>query len=286
MEDIRMGRDTSRFRQKEMNEKERGKLTQSESVTENPKIIIPLYKLTFNIYEKRSLEQCLNILSCYKVIFVKPVSIDISKLRRMYPQTEEVSFDDNFFMGIEGYNRLMLSEVFYRRFLDTKYILIYQLDAYTFRDELAEWCEKGYDYIGAPWLRRPIYEKPIISSIMSRIGKYHEKKGQLHKQMLYDKVGNGGFSLRKVESHYEAARQYKTRINFLLSQPRSHLYNEDVFWATVPWFKYPDSMEALQFAFDKYPDYCYKLTSGRLPFGCHSWYKRKMKRFWKPIIGF
>jgi hypothetical protein len=36
-----------------------------------------------------------------------------------------------------------LSASFYERFLDTKYILIYQLDAFVFKDELQEWCDKG-----------------------------------------------------------------------------------------------------------------------------------------------
>jgi len=66
-----------------------------------------------------------------------------------------------------------------------------------------------------------------------------------------------------------------------------HLYNEDVFWATVPDFNYPSVSEALTFAFDKYPAYCYSLTNRQLPFACHAWYKRKkMKHFWQPIIGF
>lgn len=49
-------------------------------------------------------------------------------------------------------------------------------------------------------------------------------------------------------------------------------------------FTYPDYMEALQFSFDKYPSLCYKLNNNQLPFGCHSWYKRRMKDFWFPII--
>src|SRR6185312_14561683 len=55
-----------------------------------------------------------------------------------------------------------------------KYILFYELDAWVFRDELNYWCTKGYDYIGAPWLD---------SSTKQIVG-----------------VGNGGFSLRKVNS--------------------------------------------------------------------------------------
>ncbi len=62
-------------------------------------------------------------------------------------------------------------------------------------------------------------------------------------------------------------REQADRINFYLAQDRHHLYNEDVFWATeATGFIYPEAMEAIRFAFDKYPAYCYKLTGGQLPF--------------------
>ena len=51
------------------------------------------------------------------------------------------------------------------------------------------------------------------------------------------------------------------------------------FWATeANGFTYPKVKEAIRFSFDKYPSYCYKLNNWQLPFGCHSWYKRKMKK--------
>lgn len=44
----------------------------------------------------------------------------------------------------------MLEADFYRRFGKYKYMLIYQLDAFVFSDKLLDFCEMGYDYIGAP----------------------------------------------------------------------------------------------------------------------------------------
>jgi hypothetical protein len=248
------------------------------------KIVIPIYKNSLDRYEYRSLDQCVKILSGYPATFVKPRSLDISFLRDRYRGIEDVSFDDSYFKGISGYNRLMLSADFYKAFLDFEYILVYQLDAYVFRDELKLWCGKGYDYTGAPWLKRPLYNLPLISSYMKWKRERDGRKNRRNKQMLFNKVGNGGLSLRRVASHYNSALKYAGEIDFYLAQPRSHFYNEDVFWATVPGFSYPDAGEALYFAFDKYPAYCYRLTGGKLPFGCHSWYKRKMKRFWKKAL--
>jgi hypothetical protein len=181
----------------------------------------------------------------------------------------------------------MLSSEFYRRFHDSEYILIYQLDSFVFRDELSLWCAKGYDYTGAPWLKKTIYTLPIISTLNKLFFRYDRFRNKKSKQSLYNKVGNGGFSLRKIEAFQKATIVYDSKIKDYLQQKRSHLYNEDVFWATeVPEFSYPSVTEALLFSFDKYPNYSFHLTNKRLPFGCHGWYKRKMKRFWKPVIGF
>jgi hypothetical protein len=250
------------------------------------KIVIPVYKNELSVLEWLSLQQVYDILKAYPLIIIKPESLDISSLIEKFPLISYQSFDDVFFSGISAYNKLMLSPFFYECFFDSQYVLIYQLDAYVFRDELTGWCDCNYDYIGAPWLKRPIYNLPVISWIMRLCLKYDQYVKKPNKQLLYNKIGNGGFSLRKVESHYLAAKKYETEINYYLSQKQSHLFNEDVFWATRPEFFYPDVVKALHFAFDKYPRLSYKLTNEQLPFGCHGWYKRKMNQFWKPIIKF
>lgn len=250
------------------------------------KVVIPIYKNVLSELEKRSLRQVYTVLCAYPLVVVKPVSLDLSELVTEFPRLRIESFDDIYFAGISGYNRLMLSEHFYERFLDSEYILIYQLDAYVFRDELSEWVAKGYDYIGAPWLRKPIYTWPLISTFMRLCHRYARWKHRPSKQDLYDKIGNGGLSLRKVSSHLRVVSMRSELIERYLAI-RHHLYNEDVFWATqAQGFRYPPVREALLFAFDKYPAYCFRLTGHRLPFGCHAWYKRKMRAFWKPIIHF
>ncbi|MDR0429149.1 MAG: hypothetical protein LBH58_01555 [Tannerellaceae bacterium] len=249
-------------------------------------IIIPVYKTVLSALEKRSLQQAYTVMESYPITIIKPESLDVSALIAEFPRVNIRSFDDSYFRGISGYNKLMLSSTFYRSFIDTEYILIYQLDAFVFRDELSDWCSRGYDYIGAPWLKKPVYHLPVISWIMRYTLKLDLQNGKPNKQLLYNKVGNGGLSLRKVESHYQATEKHKEKIAHFLVQRRYHLFNEDVFWSTLPDFSYPESTEALRFSFDKYPRLSYELTGKQLPFGCHGWYKRKMKKFWQPIIKF
>lgn len=250
-------------------------------------VVIPIYKSTLTALETRSLTQTYNVLRAHPIVVIKPQSLDLNHITLRYPGITLTSFDDIYFSGIEGYNHLMMSTTFYERFLRYQYILICQLDAYVFRDELLEWCDKGYDNIGAPWLEQPFYRWPIYSAYRRWKHARLLRQGKNSRQSLFNKVGNGGFSLKKTQSHYDAVVRHRAKIHEFLSHDRSHFYNEDVFWATqVPEFTYPDAMEALRFSFDKYPRYCYALNGHQLPFGCHSWYKRKMRHFWKPIIGF
>ena len=95
-------------------------------------IVIPVYKRELSENERISLEQCVNILSDYALVIVKPESLSIDNWMMKYPLLKTESFADQYFKGIRAYNRLVLSEEFYQRFSDYKYMLIYQLDAYVF----------------------------------------------------------------------------------------------------------------------------------------------------------
>ncbi|KAA6337953.1 hypothetical protein EZS27_014007 [termite gut metagenome] len=253
------------------------------------KVIIPIYNDRLSENERISLDRTYNILNNYPIVIIKPYLLNLNFLSEKYPALAFESFDDDYFRSLSGYNKLMLSEEFYERFADTFYVLICQLDAYIFKDELKEWCLRGYDYVGAPWLIRPIYRFSLLRFTSWIKKQYCDFFNLPNGQITNFRVGNGGFSLRKTESHLNATKQLRPIIQFYLSRKRHHIYNEDVFWAVEVnkqglGFRYPDCMEALQFSFDKYPKWCYKLNNYQLPFGCHSWYKRKMKKFWFPII--
>lgn len=251
------------------------------------RVVIPIYKNSLTINEITSLERAIEILSKHPIVVIKPRSLDIDSILNKYPMLSTMDFDDSYFKGIAGYNRLMLSREFYQAFADTKYVLIYQLDAYVFADCLDEWCDKDYDYVGAPWLEKPAYRLPLVSKYRRMQLWWMKKQGKPSKQEYYDKVGNGGFSLRKVDSFLRVIDRQSELVSHYANHERSSHYNEDVFWAMrAEGFRYPSAMEALRFAFDKYPAYCYRLTHHELPFGCHAWYKRKMRGFWRKFIPF
>jgi len=101
----------------------------------------------------------------------------------VYPGFLPKRFHPRFFGSAQRHGRLLLSEAFYRAFEEYEYILVHHLDALVFADELLAWCRAGYDYIGAPWLLSP--DTPHITA---------------------EKVGNGGFSLRRVGAFLRVLR--------------------------------------------------------------------------------
>ncbi|MFI3261456.1 MAG: DUF5672 family protein [Rikenellaceae bacterium] len=254
-------------------------------------VVIPIYKIDLNKFEQISFDSIYNAYAGkYPITIVKPSSLDISSFTNKYKHLLIESFKDDYFKSIAGYNRLMLSEEFYARFSDYEYILIAQTDCYIFKDNLSSWCEKGYDYIGAPWLVRPIYKFPLLRLTSYLKKKYCDFTNTPNSQLSNNKIGNGGLSLRKIKSHIEATVKLKSIADQYLNYPkRTAIFNEDVFFALEPnknglSFKYPEIQEALRFSYDKYPKFCNQLMSGETPMGCHGWYKRKMIKYWKPII--
>jgi hypothetical protein len=252
------------------------------------KVLIPIYKSYFGELEEKSFLQCIKVLNDYEIVLVQPEGLDNSYITEKFKNITVESFPKHYFQNIEGYNELLLSSLFYERFLDSGYILIYQLDAFVFKDELKEWCQKDYDYIGAPWIAS--LKKSIWSKITNSIARIFRSKSKNNREQIFFKVGNGGFSLRKTASHYSIAKENKSFILDFLSDKEKKIYAiEDVFWSLKASefdknFKIPDYKEALNFAIDRKPKLAMSLNNNKLPFGCHGINKPKVIEFWKPIL--
>ena len=251
------------------------------------KIVIPIYRKELPYPEQKALLNNVSVLKRYPIVLLAPEDLDINSVEKLVPMAEVVRVSEEWIgskNGIAGYNAMMMSADFYRLFSEVDYILICHTDAWIFRDDLAKWCQQNYDCVAAPWIRRKRYDFPIVKQYMSLVRFLAAKRGKPTRQLLYGKVGNGGLSLRKVASFIRECERNQETIQEYLSV-HHHLFNEDVFWATVPAsFSYPKASEALSFAFDANPSYCYKLRNKQLPMGCHSWNKPRMYRFWKNFI--
>ena len=254
-------------------------------------VIIPFYKTGLTPYESISLQQCFKMLSGYPVIAVKPRKLQLSAEITAYPFAGIVSFDDDYFKDVQGYNRLMLYEMFYHEFLPYEYILICQLDAFVFKDELAFWCNKNVDYIGAPWIKHHGYAD-VVKAIKSHLQYYFHTRYNVYKdgvpsdKQFENKAGNGGFSLRRVKKFYDICRSQRDMIAQYNSS-NHHLFNEDIFWSVEVnrkrrILKIPNWRTALKFSVEFCPERALLLNKGELPFGCHAWDRNV--EFWRPIF--
>ncbi|GAB2802073.1 hypothetical protein GCM10027275_55450 [Rhabdobacter roseus] len=240
----------------------------------NAVIVIPLYKAALSPGERQSLRQCLHVLAAYPIVLIKPHGLAISSLLQEFPKLKVQSFDDRYFTSIDTYNQLMVSVAFYQTFGHYEYMLLYQLDAYVFRDELPLWCQKGYDYVGAPAL-----ETEAVDQLPAAEHERYARALDTTRPVL-----NGGLSLRRIPSLIRYLRIYHF---FYSAWPG----NEDKLFsldarrlAPMKYFiRLPTWREALFFSFEKSPAASYALTGRQLPFGCHAW-ERYDPDFWVPFM--
>lgn len=214
-------------------------------------VVIPIYKEELNEFEKISLAQCRKILGKYPLVFVAPEGKNFS----YFEQSDFVAqFPTKFFQSTKTYNKLLLSPQFYETFLDFDYILIYQLDAFVFYDALEFFCDFGYDYIGAPVA-------------------YHSWYGIKIKKV--PRVGNGGFSLRKVRTCHKLLTECVALPDwdYILDN-----FYEDSFFGLCGVddetdFHVAPVDVAICFAVDYFPDRFLRCVENKIPFGCHGWSK-------------
>lgn len=139
-------------------------------------VVVPIYKHFEDLtqLEKDSLMQCINVLGGdYEICLLLPYNLGLKGYHEYYHyQFSTLRCNPRYFKSQQTYGLFCCKTEFYSSFKEYNYMLIYQLDAWVFKNELHEWCEKGYEYIGAP---------------------------------IEDSLGglNGGFSLRKISAFIE-----------------------------------------------------------------------------------
>lgn len=237
-------------------------------------VVIPVYQKQPSDTELMALAQCVSVLGQHPLVLVAPNSLEISVYQATCSGAKSFSvtrFDDRYFSSIEGYNQLLLSASFYQQFSNYQYILIHQLDAYVFKDDLIYWCNRGFAYIGAPHL--PHENK---AGDIQFLKKYRYILRLFNRKISH--VGNGGFSLRHVAKTYRL-------LKILAPQAKKWLpNNEDGFfkyWGNILFLYYnlPTDEEALHFAIETPVAQSLQKING-LPFGCHAFEKYE-KEVWE-----
>lgn len=213
-------------------------------------IIVPVYKEKLNFHEYNSLIQLQSILSPekYDIHFICPEYLNFSYYEEHFKYKYIFRFWDSYFIDNSTYSKLMLNENFYKYFQEYEYMLIYQTDGWVFKDDLIDWCEKGYEYIGAPFMFR-----------------YPSSKSAAVQHKLYN--GNGGVSLRKISWIIENIEKYKTTL------PIDGIYEDITISQYFDIINKPSFIECSKFSWDTYPDVLWQVNQFEIPSFCHNYIK-------------
>lgn len=261
-------------------------------------VVVPTHKESPNSCEWVSLIQCCRVLEEHEIRLVCPQSLVTQAYTAKFPRLKIQRLPDKWFSSIEMYNKLKLSLWFYLQYVKFEYILTYELDAFVFRDDLLQWCESGYSYVGAPWFEGFCSPPPDAELVG---------------------VGNSGLSLRNVRHCIRALLKFSyienpaDRYNRLCTRNvknkvMSRLYywlkayvfcnntfflfnrcdlSEDRFWSKQGGgdldFVIPPPKVASKFSMEVNPRQLYEQNGHKLPFGCHAWWRYDLD-FWKPFI--
>lgn len=275
-----------------------------------PVVVVPFYKPSLNKYEYISLKSIALNLSDYLISLLIPKSLAtcIHQILegfdfRIVNKEIHVVSDEDLSSQI-SYNQLMLSPSFYQQYNNFSHILIAQLDAYVFYDDLIFWCNQPYDYVGAAMIYPPAARSYGSSEI----------------------AGVGGFSLRRVDSFinalnvnpritsvsdcFDVLEQYNlkgkiaksirlinnfaSRRNYLTSTAnalaRDCGINEDTVYAYylpkyLTSFRVVPVSKSYSFCIDKDVSIALVKSNGSLPFGAHSWWTNQVSLdAWMPFI--
>jgi len=257
-------------------------------------VVIPVHQAELSAPEQVSLDRCIAVLGSHPIVVVKPESLSLDKLFSRHANLLRENFRDDFFADVKGYNRLLLSDEFYARFAAYEFILIHQLDAFVFSDQLLNWCSRSYDYVGAPWLPPGQVASRIRQALIAVRRRCYRlltrsvrsKDPGTRPQFTYS-AGNGGFSLRRIAAMRRALAELDQRAErYRLAATRG--WQEDIFFSIEAnryrtHIRIPDAREAAHFSWETNPGVAAQLTKGALPFGCHGWNKLH-RDDWRPIF--
>lgn len=265
-------------------------------------IMVPLTSATLNADEQISMRHLRKFLDGYDKIILVPDGLEVEM-----DGFSVMSLDRKHFGSAANHNRMLYRIDFWERFADYEYVLMYHLDALVFADRLREWCEKGIDFIGAPFLisdsspwvkeervgnggfalyRVPSIQKVLWNRYVFEPGKYLEDRCwrliEFQKKVLRPiRKAVPGWLRNKATQPLQ--KQLKKMDHIEVNER-----GNDLFWSYkaecyLPGFRIGTLEEGLAFAFETEPGSCLERTRGKLPFGCHAW-GRYDRAFWENYL--
>jgi len=262
-------------------------------------VIIPVHKPLLTYYEQVSLQACITHLNSYPCFLVYPDGMDTDNYTVLKKDLLLKPVPSNWLGSIERYNKMKLDLKFYQMFAGYSHMLTYELDAYIFNSNIENTNALTFDYIGAPFFEGYWEATPnsnfikgcnsgfSVRNIQSCIDVLKGMKKYRFYWMFYRVFLRPVSSLR-VKLNELTNKKYEVFITgrFSFYFDDFHI-NEDVVWSEIipklfPSFTVADPKSALQFSFEYNLEKSLELNGGKLPLGCHAWYKHF--DFWKNYI--
>jgi hypothetical protein len=243
-------------------------------------IVIPIYKSEPDYIEEVSLKRLNTVIGKknYNVYFVAYSELDLTKYYEFVNDltVSPIFFDKRFFESKHTYSQLCINYDFYNVFSEYEYMYIYQTDCYLNTDNLFDFCELGYDYIGAP----------IMSTDCGWPTVTENKQGN---KVYMPVIGNGGFSLRKIETFKDITNpngEFIQEYNLTEDILKNVIWEDLYFCVTIKQL-YDLNISPLhigtKFAWDMSVDILYDFFKIKtLPMCIHAWDKNI--RFWNKHI--
>lgn len=228
--------------------------------------LIPIYKEKLSPIEEFSIEYSLNYLPTKRVIFICPERLNTQYYQEKFKISNFERYQNEFFESVPGYSRLLLTKDFYKQYSKNEFILILQTDAVLIKDNLNQWLNSKYDYIGAPWSEK--FECMLKWDIHST-----------NNYQIKTSVGNGGLSLRRIKATIDLISEFPEAVDYFIKSKSS----EDLFFSTCGMasdsFIIPNEIVASKFSMETNPTYYYGVNGNTVPFGGHAWWKYD-PQFW------
>lgn len=234
--------------------------------------VIPIYLERLSPLEEFSVDYSLSRLAGVPQVFIAPEALNVAYYQERFAGVAVMRYADGYFSSVQGYNRLLLNEDFYRGFADQgEFILVLQPDAIVLRNELAQWCAKPYDYIGAPW--------PGGVEISVNVDCFAGANAKTVKVQ----VGNGGLSLRRNAACMRLLQEFPQAVDMFLRSGSS----EDLFFSIMgsqsERFVIPNERVASLFSLELQPEHYFAINQYHPPMGGHAWW-RYNQPFWNTLL--
>lgn len=265
-------------------------------------IMVPLPSPVLSAEDEVSMRHLRKHLDHYEKFLLVPRGMEV----RMEGFTV-IELDGKHFGSAANHNRMLYLVDFWEKFADYEFMLMYHLDALVFSDQLLDWCDKGYDYIGAPfmhckdspWVKKErvgnggfaLYRIPSVLKVLWN--RYAQCPSKYYEDHFWPVIDFQRRTLRPVRAAVpawlrgrftEPLRQSVKRLDHI----EANELGNDSFWSDEAvrydsGFKVAPFEEGLHFAFEVCPGLCLERNGGEMPFGCHAW-ARYDRGFWERFL--